>query len=151
MTTDDSASAPEATSRNDGINREHLSNIRLPTITQLAEAAAILRAVPAGAGATPRQSEPGKVSLWALDLSDAYRQIAAAREDWWLQSFVWHDGVRLDKRCVFGSAHLVDFFQRLSSFVLAVATGGEYDASRRVTQTTASGGESGKHTGNVEG
>jgi hypothetical protein len=36
------------------------------------------------------------------------------------QCFVWWDGVRLDLRCVFGAAHMVDFFQRVTSFILGV-------------------------------
>lgn len=121
VTTDDSASVPGARSRNDGINKEDISNVRLPTILQLAEAAAILQAVPGSREPQISKEELGDLTLWALDLSDAYRRVAAARDEWWLQSFVWHDGVRVDKRCVFGSAHLVDFFQRVSTFVLAVA------------------------------
>lgn len=43
---------------------------------------------------------------------------------------MWDDGVRLDRRALFGSAHLVQLFQRVSTFVLAVAKVkiGEYDA-----------------------
>lgn len=121
VTTDDSMEAPGASSRNDGIDRATISNLELPTITQLAEAVAIMRATTADMWAEWREEELQHISMWALDLSDAYRRIAAARQEWWMQCFVWHDGVRLDKRCVFGSAHLVDFFQRVSTFVLAVA------------------------------
>ena len=43
------------------------------------------------------------------------------RAERWQQQFVWWDGARMDLRCVFGSAHMPGFFQRVSSFVLAVA------------------------------
>ncbi|KAL3928583.1 MAG: hypothetical protein SGPRY_002328 [Prymnesium sp.] len=62
------------------------------------------------------------VAVWALDLTSAYRRVVpAARHEWWQQCFLWHDGVRLDTSCEFGCAHLVDLFQRISSFVMAVA------------------------------
>ncbi|KAL3912566.1 MAG: hypothetical protein SGPRY_008298 [Prymnesium sp.] len=38
-----------------------------------------------------------------------------------LAQFVWADGVRREDRCVFGTKSLVDFFERVSTFVLAVA------------------------------
>lgn len=61
------------------------------------------------------------VAIWTLDLNSAHRRVGAARQEWSQQCFIWHDAVRLDSRCEFGSAHLVDLFQRLSSFVMAVA------------------------------
>ena len=67
------------------------------------------------------EDEIGRVALWAIDLTDAYRMLAVARRELWLQGFIWSDGVRLDRRALFGSAHLVQLFQRVSSFVLAVA------------------------------
>lgn len=121
VTTDDSMEAQGVTSRNDGIDRATISNLELPTITQLAEAVAIMQAATSDMQTQWHEDELQRVTMWALDLSDAYRRVAAARHEWWMQCFVWHDGVRLDKRCVFGSAHLVDFFQRVSTFVLAVA------------------------------
>ena len=62
-----------------------------------------------------------RVALWALDLSDAYRMLAVNRSEWWLQQFLWTDGVRLDKRCIFGSANLPGFFERVTLFLLKVA------------------------------
>ncbi|KAL3905758.1 MAG: hypothetical protein SGPRY_010803, partial [Prymnesium sp.] len=44
-----------------------------------------------------------------------------ARTECRLQQFVWSDGVRREDRCVFGTKSLVDFFERVSTFVLAVA------------------------------
>ena len=93
----------------------------LPTIRQLARAAAVVKAVSARAAVGLSKSDVDRVALWALDLSDAYRMLACARHEWWLQQFVWLDGVRLDKRCEFGTAHLVDLFERVTTFVLAVA------------------------------
>ena len=49
------------------------------------------------------------------------RALACSRSEWWLQHYLWIDGVRLDKRCVFGSSHLVGFFERVTTFVLKVA------------------------------
>ncbi|KAL3921924.1 MAG: hypothetical protein SGPRY_004737 [Prymnesium sp.] len=62
-----------------------------------------------------------QVAVWAFNLKSAYRRVAAARHGWWLQWFLSHDGVRLDSRCGFASAHLVGLFQRTSSFVMEVA------------------------------
>ena len=59
--------------------------------------------------------------LWTIDLSDAYRILVVHYSELWPQKFVWLDGVRLDARCVFGAAHMVGFFQRLSRFVLRVS------------------------------
>lgn len=70
------------------------------------------------------------MALWPLDLTNAFRELAAARHEKWMQQFVWVNGVRLDKRCLFGTKHLVDLFQRVSTFVMAVAREriGAYDA-----------------------
>ena len=62
-----------------------------------------------------------RVALWALDLSDAYRALSVNRREWVLQQMIWTDGVRLDKRCLFGTATMVTFFERVSHFVLSVA------------------------------
>ena len=62
-----------------------------------------------------------RVALWALDLSDAYRALSVNRREWVLQQMIWTDGVRLDKRCLFGTATMVAFFERVSHFVLSVA------------------------------
>lgn len=122
VTTDDSIAGGEGDcSRNQGIDRDSISNVSLPTIRQLARAAAVVKAVSARAAVGLSKSDVNRVALWALDLSDAYRMVACARHEWWLQQFIWLDGVRLDKRCEFGTAHLVDLFERVTTFVLAVA------------------------------
>ncbi|KAL3895180.1 MAG: hypothetical protein SGPRY_013583 [Prymnesium sp.] len=121
VTTDDSVVAAGSDSRNTSLDRNEINNVSLPTVTKLARAVAIVRARSASLGLEIPEQHLQHVAVWALDLSDAYRRLAAARHEWWQQGFVWFDGVRLDTRCVFGSAHLVDLFQRVSSFVLAVA------------------------------
>ena len=72
-------------------------------------------------GISVSQEEAERVALWALDLTDAYRRCHVQRAEWWLQAFVWCDGVRLDLRAVFGSAHMPGLFQRITTFVLMVA------------------------------
>lgn len=121
VTTDDSIAAAGTDSRNTEIDRGDINNVSLPRIQQLARAVAIVRAAAAREGVHVPGGRLREVALWALDLTSAYRRVAAGRHEWWQQCFVWHDGVRLDKRCVFGSAHLVDLFQRISTFVMAVA------------------------------
>ncbi|KAL3909143.1 MAG: hypothetical protein SGPRY_009532, partial [Prymnesium sp.] len=118
---DDSITLEGGDSRNSGIDKSDLSNVSLPTIAKLARAMAIVRPQSKALGLCVPARLLERVAVWALDLSDAYRRLATARHEWWQQGFVWFDGVRLDTRCVFGSAHLVDLFQRVSSFVLAVA------------------------------
>ena len=80
------------------------------------------------------------MALLAIDLSDAYRMLAVARHELWLQGFVWGDGIRLDSRALFGSAHPVQLFQRISSIVLTVARVKieEYDAQHPYTGARAS-------------
>lgn len=121
VTTDDSVIAMGSDSRNSALDKSEISNVSLPTVSKLARAVAIVRAQSAELGLQLPEKHLENVAVWALDLSDAYRRLAAARHEWWQQGFIWFDGVRLDTRCVFGSAHLVDLFQRVSSFVLAVA------------------------------
>lgn len=66
-------------------------------------------------------------------------RMAAARDEAWLQQFVWFDGVCKDTRC---ESHLVDLFQRVSSFAMTVATrlvarfdaSHAYDSARRSWQ-----------------
>jgi hypothetical protein len=125
VTTDDSicpeAEGVQVDSRNTTIDRSSWGNVGLPGPRTLAEAVAIIKAqtevmnIPLGVGSLE------KVALWALDLSDAFRALAVARTEWWQQAYVWSGGIKLDLRCVFGSAHLVDLFQRVSTFVLRVA------------------------------
>lgn len=121
ITTDDSMEAAGVGSRNEAIDRADLGDVSLPTIQQLARAAAIIRATAGEHNVAIPDGAWQQVALWALDLTGAYGRVAAARHEWWMQCFLWHDGVQLDSRCEFGSAHLVDLFQRISSFVMAVA------------------------------
>ena len=93
----------------------------LPAPQTLAQAVAIARSVAQAMGIRASASVYERIALWALDLSDAYREIEVNRSEWWQQGFIWYDGVRLDMRCVFGSAHMPGFFQRVSTFVLAIA------------------------------
>ena len=86
----------------------------------LAEAVAIVKAEASAMGLKVGELQAEKVALWALDLSNAYRELAVSKADWWLQQFIWSDGIRLDMRCIFGSAHLVAFFERVSTFILTV-------------------------------
>ena len=122
VTTDDSISAEDTNSRNDSMDREHWAEATLPRVQHLAEAVAVVRAVAKDMGILAARTGLERIALWALDLSDAYRELEVQRTERWQQQFVWHDGVRMDLRCVFGSAHMPGFFQRVSSFVLAVAT-----------------------------
>jgi hypothetical protein len=108
--------------RNATIDRDGWGGAELPGPRTLMEAVAIVKSTAAEMGVHFDPAATERVALWAIDLSDAYRALAVARSEWWQQSFVWHGGVQLDLRCVFGSAHLVDFFQRVSLFVLRVAT-----------------------------
>ena len=137
VTSDDSVAAPGSDSRNQMIDAEDLGNVGLPaSVTKLAEAIAIVKTATKRAGLTVSGQDTERVALWALDLTNAYRELAAARHEWWLQQFVWHDGVRLDTRCLFGTRHLVDLFQRVSTFVMAVARRRvqEYDARHPYTE-----------------
>jgi len=128
VTTDDSAEEHElAASRNAAMPRDEWPELALPEVAHLGRAVAILKAVmpEAAAGAIARLAfEAGlrgeTIVLWALDLSDAYRKLAINRAEQWLQCFIWYDGVRQDRRCVFGAAHMVQFFERVSTFLLAV-------------------------------
>jgi len=121
VATDDSMDAPLSASRNAGIDSTDISHIQLPTLRELGRAVAVLQSLSPSLEMHFSPSALQHVALWALDLSSAYRKLAAARHERWLQGFIWYDGVRTDSRCEFGSAHLVDLFERVSSFVLAVA------------------------------
>ena len=132
VTTDDSiaSKAGDIHSRNGAMDKSAWEGMSLPKPQTLAEAVAQIRAVAVAMGIVAAAAAFERIALWALDLSDAYREIEVNRSEWWQQGFIWYDGVRLDKRCVFGSAHMPGFFQRISSFVLAVASHRikEYDA-----------------------
>lgn len=122
VTTDDSMTAGEGdVSRNAGIDDDSLGNVDLPVLRDFGEPVAIVRAVSARMGMTFPARGVERVALWALDLSSAYRMLASARTEKWVQQFVWADGVRREERCVFGTKSLVDSFERVSTFVLAVA------------------------------
>ena len=98
----------------------------------MAEAVAIVKAASRRLGLDRAALAQERVALWALDLSDAFRSLAGQRAEKWQHCFVWVDGVRVDERCVFGSAHMVGVFQRVTTFVLAVVAAQiqRYDAAR---------------------
>jgi hypothetical protein len=121
VTTDDSLEVDGVVARNDGIDRSTWGDAGLGSVQTLAEAIAVVRSHAQAMGMLASATCYERIALWALDLSDAYRELAVQRAEWHLQAYVWFDGVRLDKRAVFGSAHLPGLFQRVSSFVLAVA------------------------------
>ena len=121
VTTDDSISIEDEVSRNDGIDREAWARAGLPAALTLAEAVAIVKARCAAMGIALSQSDIERVALWALDLTHAFRMLSVSRAEWRYQQFVFSDGVRLDLRCVFGTASMVEFFQRVTSFVLSIA------------------------------
>ena len=121
VTTDDGLSPDGTTSRNDGIDRLEWADVKLGRPQTLAEAVAIAKAKARELGVHLTQLEAERIVLWIIDLSDAYRILVVHYSELWQQQFIWLDGVRLDARCVFGAAHMVGFFQRVSSFVLRVA------------------------------
>lgn len=67
------------------IESEALGNVVLPTITKLAEAVAIVKTVAREAAMELGERGHERVALWALDLTKTYRELAAARHEWWLQ------------------------------------------------------------------
>ncbi|KAL3915109.1 MAG: hypothetical protein SGPRY_007371 [Prymnesium sp.] len=95
VTTDDSMAVDEGdVSRNAGIADEDIGNVDLPVLRDLGRAVAIVRSASKEMGMTFPADSMGDVALWALDLSSAYRMLAVARTEWWLQQFVWADGMR---------------------------------------------------------
>ena len=129
VTTDDSWSTTDSRtkevfpSRNECMPREDWPGYMLPGPRTLGECVAIIKAISKRLGLAIRSElHFEQVALWALDLSDAYRALAVARHEQWQQCFIWWDGVRVDLRCVFGSAHMVGLFERVSTFVLLVAS-----------------------------
>ena len=119
ITTNDSYVADDGASRNGSLPREEWPECQLPTFRDLGRAVAILRSAPPHLAHT--QSGLLRIALWAMDLSNAFRELAVARTQWWLQQFIWSDGIRLDMRCLFGTANLVGLFERVSTAVMAVA------------------------------
>ena len=130
VTTDDSISVDGEVSRNQGEDPEDWHRAGLPTPRTLAEMVAIVKAACAEMGVVATQAVFERIALWALDLCGAYRVLVVQRAEWGQQCYVWIDGVRLDLRCVFGSAHMVELFQRVTSFVLRAGQWRirEYDA-----------------------
>lgn len=63
------------------IDEESLGNVGLPAITKLAEAAAIVKATAETTGVPLSGRGAERVALWALDLTNAYRDLAAARHE----------------------------------------------------------------------
>jgi hypothetical protein len=127
VTTDDSMEAVDPDgrstgSRNGGLFREDWPPTLLPAPQTIAEAVAIVQTVAHLRGLKLGAAQAERVALWAIDLADAYRRLGVQFAELWQQLFVWGDGVRIDFRAVFGSAHLVGLFQRITTFILAVAT-----------------------------
>ena len=120
VTTDDSQSTPDAPSRNEGIDLSQEPACVLPTPRTLPEAVAILKATLRQMGLVASESELDRIILWALDLSDAYRACCTAREEWYLQGFIWASGALTDYRCGFGGAHMVQLFERATLFIIAI-------------------------------
>ena len=137
VTTDDSIEPEGCDARNPTIDRSDWADPNLCRPQDLGEAVAILQTVrPPGTlreaaqavrrearrqGVHLSQEEVERIALWALDLSDAYRALAVHWRELWMQGFLWLDGLRLNLRCLFGTASMVGFFQRVSLFVLATA------------------------------
>ena len=126
VTTDDTIEAkaapgePPFTSRNNGMDSDTWFRTGLPNARSLPEAMAILRSVCEEMGIETSEVALERIAAWALDLCHAYRMLSVQRAEWGQQCFIWFDGVRLDLRCLFGTASMVEFFQRVSTFVLAV-------------------------------
>jgi len=80
VTTDDSMGAVDPDgrstgSRNDGLFREHWPPTLLPKPQTLAEAVAIVQTVARARGLKLGDSQAKRVTLWAIDLADAYRRL----------------------------------------------------------------------------
>ena len=137
VTTDDSIEPEGCDARNPTIDRAEWTDPNLCRPQDLGEAVAIQQTVrPPGTlqeaaqvvlqaarqqGVCLPEAEVERIALWALDLSDAYRALAVHWRELWMQGFLWLDGLRLNLRCLFGTASMVGFFQRVSLFVLATA------------------------------
>ena len=81
VTTDDSISAEDTNSRNDSMDREHWAEATLPRVQHLAEAVAVVRAVARDMGILAARTVLERIALWALDLSDAYRELEVQRTE----------------------------------------------------------------------
>ena len=120
VSTDDSISIEGEISRNEGMDAEEWAKPGLPSPRTLAEMVAIVKSKTDEMNISATRFEAERIALWAFDLSHAYRELAIQKMEQGHQCFCFWDGVRLDRRCVFGAAHMVDFFQRVTSFILAV-------------------------------
>ena len=120
VTTDDSLSVEGETSRNESLWEQGWTRAGLPNPRTLAELVAITKSCCEEMRLDASQFELERIALWAFDLSHAYRELASQRIEQGRACFIWVDGVSLDLRCVFGTAHMVDTFQRITTFVLAV-------------------------------
>ena len=121
VSTDDTIAVDEEVSRNNGIDASMWARAGLPVPQTLAEAVAIAKSVVEEMGFTASHVVLERIALYLLDLVGAYRVLLVQRREWGQQSYVWIDGIRVDLRCLFGTASMVEFFQRVTSFVLAVA------------------------------
>ena len=120
VTTDDGLSPTGTTDRNSGIDKLEWADVKLGKPQTLAQSLAMVKAVALRLGIHVPALVAERIALWAIDLADAYRMLVVHWSELWMQHFAWSDGARLDTRCVFGAAHMVGFFQRVSSFVLEV-------------------------------
>lgn len=93
----------------------------MPMPRTWAEAAAIAKATVRTSALEFGCAHLEKIMLWIVDLTDAYRMLGVQRAELYMQAFAWDDGLRYDSRCQFGTAQMVQYFQRVSSFVLRVA------------------------------
>ena len=121
VTTDDSIAEPGHVSRNEGIDPDEWERAGLPSPRTLGEAVAIVKAISRDMGLNLSRLHLEQIALWAIDLTHAYRMLSVQRREWGQQCYVWWDGVRLDLRALFGTASMVEFFERVTVFVLHVA------------------------------
>lgn len=121
VTTDDSISVEGEVSRNGGIDPSTWARTGLPVPQTLAEAVAIAKAVCEEMGIKACRATLERIAMWLLDLVGAYRRLLVQRREWGQQQYVWSDGVRLDLRCLFGTSSMVEFFERVTFFVLSVS------------------------------
>ena len=117
----DGLTGAQFTARNEGLDRSEWAPNALPRSQDLAEAAAIFKGYAGRTGELPPPWAAERVAVQMIDLTDAFRELFMQRAELPLQCFVWRDGARIDLRAVFGTAFLVDFFQRISQMVNAVA------------------------------
>ena len=97
VTTDDSIEsvAGDIRSRNTAMDRGTWGDMGLPAPQTLGEAVAIMRSTAAAMGIHASAVVLERIALWALDLSDAYREIEVNRSEWWQQGFIHKRRYRL--------------------------------------------------------